>query len=248
MSGANFAGNWKLWFHSFASPAHFHRATNPWKKFLAISATILLVTGSVWGFFFAPADARQGEIYRIIYVHVPAAIAAELLYVGMAVAGAVALIWRLTIAGLGIRALASTGIAMTALTLVSGSIWGIPTWGTWWLWSDPRLMSSLLLLLLFVGVYAVAQAFDSDSRGERMAAILSLVGLANLPILKWSVEWFTSIHQPASISLTEASSIDPAMLWPLILCILGWNLAAGLAVLLRVRYSLAQRYPDRVRL
>lgn len=235
------------WLHGMASPALFVSRTEPLRLGLQWCAPPLLLAATLWGLGWAPTDARQGDSYRIIYVHVPAAAISQLLYLACALAGLAALVWRVLLAGILLRCLAPLGVAMTALALFSGAVWGLPTWGTWWLWSDPRLLSSLVQLLLFLGLVALMDAFDDEQRGERAGAVLALVGAANLPVIKYSVEWWSSIHQPASIGLGE-SSLHPAILWPLLACMLGWGLLVAWGALLRVQEMVMRRYRERVRL
>ena len=177
--------------------------------------------GSVWGLAIAPEDARQGNSYRIIYIHVPASFLALAGYYLMAIAGCIGLIWRMKLAFWALRAAAPLGAAMTFIALVTGSFWGKPTWGTWWEW-DARITSMLILFFLYLGVMALANAYQNTDNGNRAASLLALVGTVNIPIIYMSVKWWNTLHQGASLKLTSASTIDPSMLHPLWVMIVGY--------------------------
>ena len=223
--------------HRFANPARFMRiatAVLPWS---AGAAAILIAGGLYFALFDSPPDYQQGETVRIMYVHVPSAWMAMFVYAGMALASAAALIWRHPLADVIARASAPVGAAFTLIALGTGSLWGKPMWGAWWAW-DARLTSFLILFFLYLGYMALANAFDDPARGGRAAAVLALVGAVNLPIIKFSVDWWNTLHQPASVMRMDGPSIDPAMLVPLILMALGFT-AYYLAVLLvRVKAEL----------
>ncbi len=211
---------WK-WLHPYAkSEIQYHLCG----KFVPLFATVsilLLITGVIWGLAFAPADYQQGNSFRIIYIHVPAAIFSMGIYVSMAIAGVIGLVWQIRQAYLSILAMAPIGIVFTFLTLVTGAIWGKPTWGTWWVW-DARLTSSLILFFLYLGVIALYSAFQDRLIGMKAAAILSIVGVVNIPVIHFSVQWWNTLHQGASITKFEKPSIATPMLIPLILCIFGF--------------------------
>lgn len=225
--------------HRFANPARFLKIARVATPVTAVLGMLLLALGLGWGLFFAPPDYLQGESVRIMYVHVPAAWLGMGGYLFVALAGATALVWRHPLADVAARAAAPVGATFTAICLVTGSLWGKPTWGTWWVW-DARLTSMLLLLFLYLGYIALAGAFDDRERGSRAAAILALVGLINLPIIKFSVEWWNTLHQPASIRLS-GSSIDASMLQPLLISALGFALLFGATTLMRMRTALSQQ-------
>jgi len=197
----------------------------------------MLCVGAVWGLAFAPPDFRQGNSYRIIYIHVPVSVVALAGYYVMAIAGAVSLIWRMKVADLMMRVAAPIGAGLTLLALVTGAVWGKPTWGTWWVW-DARITSMVILLFLYIGVYALYEAYDNKTLASKACAILSLVGTVNIPIIYKSVDWWYSLHQPASIKFTGGTTIDPSMSYPLLLmicavyalyvCLLLLGLRAGL--------------------
>ena len=223
--------------HRFANPARFQRiadAALPW----AVAATVvLLAAGLYFALFASPADYQQGESVRIMYIHVPAAWMALFVYTGIAIASAVALIWRHPLADIAARAASPIGAGFTFLALASGSLWGKPMWGTWWVW-DARLTSVLILLFLYLGHIALARAFDDPVRGARAAAILALVGFVNIPIIKVSVDWWNTLHQPASILRFGGPSIDPSMLLPLFLMALGFTGFFVVVLLLRMKTEL----------
>ncbi len=223
--------------HRFANPARFMRiatAVLPWS---AVAAALLIAGGLFFALFDSPPDYQQGETVRIMYVHVPAAWMAMFVYAGMALASAVALVWRHGLADVVARASAPVGAAFTLIALATGSLWGKPMWGTWWVW-DARLTSFLILFFLYLGYMALANAFDDPARGGRAAAILALVGAVNLPIIKFSVDWWNTLHQPASVARMGGPSIDPAMLVPLLLMALGFTAYYVAVLLLRVKAEL----------
>lgn len=226
--------------HRFANPNRFLRlaaAILPWS---AGATMLLFAAGLPYALLLSPPDYQQSETVRIMYIHVPAAWMAMGVYAFLALASAVALIWRHPLADLAAKAAAPIGACFTFIALVTGSLWGQPTWGTWWVW-DARLTSVLILLFLYIGYMALWSAFDDATRSARAAAILALVGLINLPIIKFSVDWWNTLHQPASISRIGAPTIHPSMLTPLLL-MAGAYLAFFVTVLLlRIRGELAAR-------
>ena len=220
--------------HRFANPAQFLRLAAlvlPWS---AIATLLLLGSGLYFGLLASPADYQQGETVRIMYVHVPSAWLAMACYSTMAIASAVGLIWKHPLADLTAKASAPVGAAFTFLCLVTGSLWGRPMWGTWWAW-DARLTSMAILLFLYLGYMALVNAFDDPNRGARAAAILALAGTVNLPIIKFSVDWWNTLHQPASVTKLGMPSIDPSMLLPLLLMGVGFTTLFLTLLLLRVR-------------
>ena len=233
--------------HRFANPLRYQRladAVLPWAGALAV---VLTVVGLYLALFVAPPDYQQGEAYRIMFVHVPAAWMALMVYAMMAVMSVVALVWRHPLAEVAARAAAPIGAAFTAIALLTGSLWGKPMWGTFWVW-DARLTSVLILLFLYLGYIALHDAFDDPARGARAASILCLVGSVNLPIIKFSVDWWNTLHQPSSILRMQGPSIHPSMLWPLLVMWLAF-LCYFLAVhILRTRAELAERRLRNLRL
>jgi len=224
----------KRLYHRMGSPKWFYDITERWIVWLALGAGISALIGLVLGLLYAPADYQQGDSFRIIYIHVPAALLAQSAYMMMAVAGAVYLIWRMTMAAWVAKVIGPVGASFCVIALLTGAIWGKPTWGTWWVW-DARLTSMLMLLFLYFGVMALQQAMESEEASYKAGAILALVGLVNIPIIKYSVEWWNTLHQPATLKLTEKPSMHPDMLWPLLIMILSTYLFFALIVILRTR-------------
>ena len=201
---------------------------------------LLLVTGLVWGLAFAPSDYLQGNSYRIVFLHVPTAFLASAVYVLMAVAGAITLIWKMKLADMVLAACAPIGASFCFLALVTGAIWGKPTWGAWWVW-DARLTSMLILLFLYFGVIALRGAVQGVNTAAKACAILTLVGVVNIPIIKFSVEWWNTLHQGATLKLTEKPSMAPEMLWPLLLSIAGFYLFFCVMLTVRLRTEILDR-------
>ena len=189
---------------------------------------------------FTAPDFRQGNSYRIIYIHVPAAVVALAGYYVMALAGAISLIWRMKMADVAMRAAAPVGAALTFIALFTGAVWGKPTWGTWWVW-DARITSMLILLFLYLGVVALYEAYDNKEAAGKACAVLSLVGMVNIPIIYKSVDWWYSLHQPASIKFTGDSTIHASMLYPLLWMIVAFYALFTCCLLLNMRTQLLQR-------
>lgn len=241
-------------FQRLANPTRFLRLAAVLVPWCAGVTVVTLALGLYLGLFVAPADYQQKEAFRIMYVHVPAAWIGLFAYALLAAAGASTLIWKHPLADLVAKEAAPLGAAFTFLALVTGWIWGMPGWGTtwdmWWIWLDPRLASMLLLFFLYLGHIALTNAFDDAARGARAAAILALVGVINLPIIKYSVEigaW-NSLHQRASVSKLGTPSIYPSMLWPLLLMAIGFTAYFVTVLLLRVRGEIAARKLHALRL
>ena len=228
------------WFHRLASPPGFYRISGRWLPWLAGASLLLLAVGVFWGLCYAPPDARQGNSYRIIFLHVPASFLALAGYYVMAAAGAIHLIWRVKLADVVMSAAAPLGAALTFLALFSGSLWGKPTWGTYWVW-DARITSMLVLLFLYLGVVALRQAYASRETAGRACAVLALVGTVNIPIIYKSVDWWYSLHQPATIRLTAAPSMHPDMFQPLLVMILAFYLFYAWVLVLNVRAEILVR-------
>ena len=220
--------------HRFANPARFMRYSArilPWSGW---SAAILIAVGLVWAVFFVPPDYQQGDSVRIMFVHVPSAWMALFVYTAMAAASAVGLIWKHPLAHLAARRCAPIGACFTFVALATGSLWGKPMWGAWWVW-DARLTSVLILFFLYLGYMALAEAFDEPARGAKAAAILALVGFVNVPIIKFSVEWWNTLHQPSSIIKLGGPAIHVSMLVPLVIMALGFTAYFITVLILRVR-------------
>jgi heme exporter protein C len=219
--------------HAFANPARFLKLARPLTAWLGWGGALLD------GLVVAPRDYLQGESVRIMYVHVPAAWLGMAGWAGLAAASLMQLVWRHPLAAIAARATAVPGAVFTAICLATGSLWGRPTWGTWWQW-DGRMTSMLVLLFLYVGWIALAEA-ERERGGEgRLAAIFGLVGAVNLPVIHYSVLWWRSLHQGQSIGLT-GSTIDPSMLWPLLAAAIGFTLLFAAVVLMRMRAILARQ-------
>lgn len=229
-----------LWFHKLGSPPYFYRFAGRWLPWLYATA---IATGAValWlGLVRAPADYLQGESVRILYIHVPCAWMSLFAYLAMAGAGIVALVWRIKLAEQAAMAAAPVGAAFTFVTLVSGALWGRPTWGTYWVW-DARLTSELVLLFLYFGVMGLYRAFDDPRRGARAACLLALIGIVNLPIVHYSVVWWNTLHQGQSVRLMGESSIHPSMLAPLLLMAFATHVWFFASLFARIRVALVEQ-------
>ena len=225
--------------HRFANPGRFLRLASVVQPYLTGIALMLVGIGLGWGLFIAPGDRFQHDAMRIIYIHVPAAWLASSGYFGLAICSVLSLVWRHKLADLAAAEISPVGAAITALALVTGSIWGKPMWGAWWVW-DARLTSVLVLFFLYLGHIALVRAFDDPERGQRAGAILALVGVVNLPIIKFSVDWWNTLHQPASITLSGSASMDPGILWPLLLSAAGFSLGFAALVMARLRAAVME--------
>ena len=226
--------------HRFANPARFMRIAEPILPWTSVGALAAILLALYFGLFSSPADYQQGETVRIMYVHVPAAWMALFAYTVMALASASFLIWKHPLADLSAQAAAPIGAGFTAIALVTGALWGQPMWGTWWVW-DARLTSVLILFFLYLGYMALVNGFDDPERGSRMGAILALVGFVNVPIIKFSVDWWNTLHQPASISRLAAPAIDTSMLIPLLLMAIGFKLFFISILVLRIKIHLLKK-------
>lgn len=224
--------------HRFANPARFVRLARPLTAWLGWSGAVLVTIGLAGGLFVTPPDYLQGETVRIIYIHVPSAWLGMAGWGGIAAASFAQLVWRHPLAAVAARATAAPGAVFAAICLLTGSIWGRPTWGTWWQW-DGRLTSMLVLFFLYLAYIALANAAGREGGGQRIAAIFGLVGAVNLPIIHYSVLWWRTLHQGQSIGLTS-STIDGALLWPLPFATLGFTLIFLSVVLMRMRAMLAE--------
>lgn len=208
----------------------------PW---LVAFSVLFLIPGVIYALGFVPPEKYQGDSYRIMYIHVPAASIAMGGYAMMAVAGVIVLVWRMKMAEMVAKSLAPIGASFAFLCLITGSIWGKPTWGTWWVW-DARLTSMLILLFLYIGVMALNTAIDNAQTAARATAVLSIVGAVNLPIIKYSVQWWNTLHQPASIRMTS-TSMDPEMLFTLLSCIAGFYCLFAVILIMATRCEVLQR-------
>jgi heme exporter protein C len=230
---------WKF-LHQLASPKIFYHWTGRIRLPVALAGLALLVIGLAWGLLFAPSDYQQGDAFRILYVHVPSAFMSMMLYGWMGFLSLLCVVWRIKIAGLLIPIIAEVGASMAFLALITGSIWGKPMWGTWWIW-DARLTSELLLLLLYIAILATHQVFKDKEEGDRVLAFLTLVGLVDLPIIHYSVYWWNTLHQGASLSLFTKPKIASPMLYPLLVTLFGFILYSIWLVIEKARSELLLR-------
>ena len=224
----------------YSSPQTFFPLAGKMLPFFAWAAAALALVGLYIGFFVAPTDATQGESYRIIFIHVPAAWMSMFIYVVMAFWAAMGLIFNTRLSGMMATALAPTGALFTFLALWTGALWGKPTWGAWWVW-DARLTSELILLFLYFGFIALHAAIEDPRRADRAAAVLALVGVVNVPIIYYSVKWWNTLHQGASVSLTAAPSMAATMLWGMLIMALAFWMYSIAAALARVRSIILER-------
>jgi heme exporter protein C len=227
-------------FHRLASPAYFFDVAGRLLPWVAAITALLLAIGTYAGLFLAPADYQQSDAFRIIYVHVPAAWMSMFIYLSMAFSALLVLVWRIRLAEIALLACIPIGAVFTFLALATGAIWGKPMWGAWWVW-DARLTSELVLLFLYLGVYAVYSAFEDERLAAKAASILAVIGVINLPIIHFSVEWWHTLHQGATITKLDTPSIHPAMLWPLLVMAVGAQFAFLTALLLNMRTYLLRQ-------
>ncbi len=223
-----------------ANPARFMRVSGVVLPWLGGASAGVLALGLVWSLLIAPPDYQQGESVRIMFIHVPAAWMALSVYLLIAIASAVALVWRHPLAEIAAQAAAPIGAAFTLVCLATGSLWGRPMWGAWWVW-DARLTSVLVLFFLYLGYIALVNGFDDSSRGGRAGSLLALVGIVNLPIIKFSVDWWNTLHQPASVVRIGGPRIDMSLLIPLLVMAVGFALLFCWLLLLRMRTRLNEK-------
>ncbi|MET1078156.1 MAG: heme ABC transporter permease [Pseudomonas sp.] len=231
--------NWG-WFHKLGSPKWFYQISGRWLPLLGWVSAVLLALGLAWGLGFAPPDYQQGNSFRIIYIHVPAALLAQSCYLMLAVCGVVGLVWKMKLADVALQAAAPIGAWMTVIALLTGAIWGKPTWGAWWVW-DARLTSMLILLFLYFGIIALGQAIANRDSAAKACAVLAIVGVINIPIIKYSVEWWNTLHQPATFSIVEKPAMPAEMWLPLLVMVLGFYCFFGTVLLLRMRLEVLKR-------
>ncbi len=229
-----------VWFHRLGSPPTFYRFAGKLMPWCYGLAALIGAWGLYGGLVLAPPDYQQSDSFRIIYVHVPAAWMSMAGYAFMAVCAFVALVWRMKLAELMVLTAAPIGAAFTLITLVTGSIWGKPMWGTWWDW-DPRLTSQLVLLFLYLGVIALAQAFEDRRAGRRAACMLALIGVVNIPIIHYAVIWWNSLHQGPTVRIFGESTIHPDMLWPLLAMTVASKLYFAGSLFARTRAALLEQ-------
>jgi heme exporter protein C len=226
--------------HKFSSPRNFYVMSGRMIPWFGWSCLLLLVVGMYYGLVKAPPDYQQGDSYRIIFIHVPAAWMSMLVYMVMATSGAIGLIWRIKLSDIMASACAPIGAAFTLITLLTGSLWGKPMWGTWWVW-DARLTSELILLFLYLGFIALQASIEDPRNAARAGAVLALVGVVNIPIIHYSVEWWSTLHQGATIAKFDTPSIHIDMLIPLLIMAVAFKLYFVAAVLMRARVGILLR-------
>lgn len=230
---------WKF-LYQLASPKRFYQFSERWLNIIGLCALMFITIGIVWGLFFAPADYQQGDAFRIMYIHVPSAFLSMALYAGMGFLAFLLLVWRIKLAGLLISSFAQLGASMAFLALITGSLWGKPMWGTWWIW-DARLTSELILLFLYAAILATGNAYQNKDQSDKMVAILVLVGLVDLPIIHYSVYWWNTLHQGATLSAFAKPKIDTSMLYPLLLTLSGFFLYSLWVILEKARNEVLLR-------
>ena len=230
----------KRLYHKMGSPKWFYEISSRWSPWFLLVGSTLMITGVVWGLAFAPADYLQGNSFRIIYIHVPASLLSQSAYIMMAAAGLVGLVWKMKMSFVVAKVIAPIGASLAILSLLTGAIWGKPTWGTWWVW-DARLTSMLILLFLYFGVIAIYNAIENEEMANKAAGILAIVGSINIPIIKYSVDWWNTLHQPATITMTKKPTMPPEMFIPLVLTILGFYCWFAVWVFARTRNELLWR-------
>jgi heme exporter protein C len=228
------------WFHKFGSPPHVYRLAGLLTPWFAWPAALLILGALYGGLVLAPPDYQQGDGFRIIYVHAPSAWLAVMIYAVMATAAGVGLIWRMKVAHAVAASCAGVGAWFTVVSLLTGMLWGKPMWGTYWVW-DPRLTAQLILLFLYLGFMGLRASIDDVSRADRASAVLALVGVVNLPIIRYSVEWWNSIHQAPSVMKMDRPSMPFDMLAPLLMMLLGFTLYFGAVLLIRLRAEILRR-------
>jgi heme exporter protein C len=229
------------WFHMLGSPPHVYGLAGRLSPWIGVLSSALIAVGVFWGLVIAPPDYLQGDVYRIIYIHPQTAYVGMQAYVVLAVAAAIGFIWRLKVAHAVAASAAPIGASFTFCALVTGSIWGAPTWGTFWEWGDPRIMFELLLLFLFLGYMALRAAFDDRDKADRVSAILGVVGVVNVPIIHYSVIWWNTLHQGPTITKFDDPSMTTDMLVPFLITMFGFMFFFYWLLLDRLRAELVAR-------
>lgn len=228
------------WFHRLASPPHVYRIAGTLTPWFAWPAGVLIALALYGGLVLAPPDYQQGDGFRIIYVHAPAAWLSLMIYSTMATSAAIGLIWRMKVAHAVAASCASVGAWFTAVSLVTGMLWGKPMWGTYWVW-DPRLTAQLIMLFLYLGYMGLRSGMEDTARADKASAVLAIVGFVNVPIIKFSVEWWNSIHQAPSVMKMDRPSMPADMLVPLLTMMLGFTLYFVAVLLVRLRAEILRR-------
>jgi heme exporter protein C len=232
------------WFHLFGSPPFVYRLAGAFSPWLGVLACALLAVGAYWGLIVTPPDAVQGEVYRILYIHPQTAYISMMAYVVMATTAGIGYIWRIKLAHAVAVSAAPIGASFTFAALVSGSLWGRPTWGTYWEWGDPRIMFETLLLFLFLSYLALRAAFEDRDKADRVSAILAVVGVVNVPIIHYSVLWWNTLHQGPSISKLDSPSMATEFLIPFLIMVAGFTFCFYWLLLNRLRAEIVERERD----
>ncbi len=228
------------WFHKLSSPKYYYEWSGKWVPWLGALTIILTAIGLYWGLVIAPTDYQQGESYRIIFIHVPAAWMSMFVYMVMAAAGFVALVWKTKISEIVVSECAVIGAVFTAVALITGMLWGKPTWGTYWTW-DARLTSELILLFLYFGVIAIYSSIEDKRVAAKAASMLAIVGVINIPIIHYSVTWWNSLHQPNMEIVTDKPSMDASMLYPLLIMAIAFKVYFVWVLIMRIRNEIISR-------
>lgn len=230
-----------LWFHKLASPPYAYAVAGKLRPWLLWPAIALLLIGTYAALFVVPPDYQQKDSARIMYVHVPAGAWSQGIYMAMAVAAAVGLIWRMKLAHALAASLAPIGVWITVVALITGAVWGKPMWGTWWAWGDARILFTTLTLFLYLGYMALRASFDDVQRADRVSAVLAIVGSVNVPVVKYSVDWWDGLHQSASVLKIGKPSIDSSMLWPMYVMLFAFVLFIAAVACDRLRAEILRR-------
>jgi len=230
----------KVWFFQMSSPPIFFTQIVPWIRWSSIVGGTLFLIGLVWGLAIAPADYQQGNSFRIIYIHVPAASASMTAYVMLAIWGVIFLVWKIKMVDILAQSLIPVGLVLCAIALATGSLWGIPTWGTAWA-ADARILSMALLLFLYIGLFLLRTQLKPLAKAQKIASIVALVGVLNIPVIKYSVEWVATLHQGATFTVTEKPRMPPEMYMPLLFTVLGVYLLMFAWTLIQARWLCLQR-------
>lgn len=230
-----------VWFAKLGSPRWFYELSGKWLPWLYAAMVLLMLVGLTWALLFVPEDYQQGHTIRIMYVHVPVASISLACFPLMAIAGVITLVWKMKLADMVAKCVAPVGLWFTGLALATGAIWGEPIWGTWWAW-DARLTSMLIQFFLFVGVIALRSAIESPDAAAKACAVLAIVGAINVPIIKYSVEWWNTLHQPASNFSMDSTAPNPPEIWvPLVIMIVAVYLLFAISLILRTRNEILAR-------
>lgn len=230
----------KRWFFQMASPPHFFIKILPWIYWTFALGLSFMIVGLVWGLAFAPPDYQQGNSFRIIYIHVPAASAAMSIYVLLAIWGVIFLVWKIKLVDILAQSIIPVGMVLCAIALITGGLWGIPTWGTAWA-ADARILSMALLLFLYIGLLLIRTQLTPFAKAQQIASVVAIVGVLNIPVIKYSVEWVATLHQGATFTLTEKPKMPPEMYLPLIFTFLGTYLLVFAWTMVQARWLCLQR-------